>query len=261
MKDSKGYLNRMAKSLEEKLFFLKHIDLRNKIIIDFGCADGTLLKHLQERNRLLDINDIYIGVEKNKEFYDAVKNDIDYVFSDLNELARFLPTYDKAGREVVFITSSVLHECDSFEQMRIRSFVASCCDFWVIRDMYFKEHDYGHRTTLLLLSQIVKNSDREQLAYHLMCRSDYDINTKMLAEYLMKYPYVENWDTEVKEYYWSTEWGNILRDMQWMDTIYDNAYTNKFIEDKIFNDYGIKINWTTHRQMIIHNTKKGNKYE
>ena len=35
MKDSKGYLKRMEKSMREKLFFLEYIDLDNKIIIDF----------------------------------------------------------------------------------------------------------------------------------------------------------------------------------------------------------------------------------
>ena len=46
MKDSKGYLERMEKSMKEKLFFLEHIDLDNKIVIDFGAANGVMVKKL-----------------------------------------------------------------------------------------------------------------------------------------------------------------------------------------------------------------------
>ena len=46
MKDSRGYLERMEKSMREKLFFLEHIDLDNKIIIDFGAANGALAKEI-----------------------------------------------------------------------------------------------------------------------------------------------------------------------------------------------------------------------
>lgn len=66
MKDSKGYLNRMAKSLEEKLFFLKHIDLDNKIIVDFGAANGALAKEIIKTK---PINTTYFCVENKEEFF------------------------------------------------------------------------------------------------------------------------------------------------------------------------------------------------
>ena len=48
MQDSKGYLERMERSMREKLFFIKHIDLDNKIVIDFGSANGALVKELMK---------------------------------------------------------------------------------------------------------------------------------------------------------------------------------------------------------------------
>lgn len=43
MKDTRGYIERMKVSMKEKLFFVDKIDLNNKIIVDFGCAEGDLL--------------------------------------------------------------------------------------------------------------------------------------------------------------------------------------------------------------------------
>jgi hypothetical protein len=67
MKDSKGYLERMEKSMREKLFFIKHIDLDNKIVIDFDSANGALVKELIKMNFE---NTTYFCVEKNEEFFE-----------------------------------------------------------------------------------------------------------------------------------------------------------------------------------------------
>ena len=43
------YNNDMAKSLGDKIFFLGYIKEEDiKAIVDFGCADGTLLKAMPE---------------------------------------------------------------------------------------------------------------------------------------------------------------------------------------------------------------------
>ena len=65
MKDSKGYIERMKASMKEKLFFVDKIDLNNKIIVDFGCAEGDLL---QELDHMGLENTTLIGVENNAEF-------------------------------------------------------------------------------------------------------------------------------------------------------------------------------------------------
>ena len=70
MKDSKGYLERMEKSMREKLFFLEHIDLDNKIIVDFGAANGALVKEIIKTNPM---NTTYFCVEKNEEFFEECK--------------------------------------------------------------------------------------------------------------------------------------------------------------------------------------------
>lgn len=41
------YMSRMAKSCEDKLFFMNKIS-KVKNIVDFGCADGTLIREMNK---------------------------------------------------------------------------------------------------------------------------------------------------------------------------------------------------------------------
>jgi len=52
----KVYNDNMRKSLLDKAYFLSFVD--SDTFIDFGCADGSLLKHIH------DINGLKIGLEK-----------------------------------------------------------------------------------------------------------------------------------------------------------------------------------------------------
>ena len=42
------YNKRMDKSFQDKLFFLDKIKDNVEAIVDFGCADGALIRHLSE---------------------------------------------------------------------------------------------------------------------------------------------------------------------------------------------------------------------
>ena len=66
MKDKKGYLKKLEGSMKEKLFFVEHLDLNNKIIVDFGCANAALIKHLMAMGFE---NTTYIGIERDEDFF------------------------------------------------------------------------------------------------------------------------------------------------------------------------------------------------
>ena len=62
---AKTYCHSMRKSLNDKLFFLKEIDINSyDVIVDFGCADGALLEALCDKSILSNENTKLIGIEK-----------------------------------------------------------------------------------------------------------------------------------------------------------------------------------------------------
>jgi hypothetical protein len=80
------------------------------------------------------------------------------------------------------------------------------------------------------------------------------ISKESIAEYLLKYSYVENWNTEVQEKYLSVDWIRIKYfETEWAEAqvLYENYYTNNFIASRVYNTFGIRINWYTHGQMIL----------
>lgn len=257
MNNSEIYLKRLKGSLKEKLFFMDHIDLDNKIVIDFGCADGTLLKALRKINESQGIHCIYIGVEKNEEFYKIADNELKstFMFHNLAEVKEFLAG---SKSEVVLITSSVLHECNYVEQFALKGFVIDYCDYWVIRDMFYNDEnsDFFIKFGENIVKIIENTKNIEQLKSFFKTRLN--ISSADIAEWLLKYPYIENWDSEVKENYFSTHWEILVRDeflyyLQKYTTqiIYDNQYTNEYIKNRVKKDYDIDLTCTTHRQLIL----------
>lgn len=85
---TKIYCESMAKSLEDKLFFLNEIDINDyDYIVDFGCADGRILEVLDEkltnRKKYGNINDLNKALEKIFD-YPSMFCEINY--SDIYEI-------------------------------------------------------------------------------------------------------------------------------------------------------------------------------
>lgn len=259
MKDSKGYLERMRGAMREKLFFIEHLDLSNKIIIDFGAADGTLIKEL------INIgyeNTTYFCVENYAEFLQTCKQlkEIGDVIaaSGLTEVEMWLRGHKQYGndtREVVLICSSVLHECTWSMQRVITSFALNWCNYFILRDMFWD--NFVHRIDWDARARILGNiityaphPDLMQEFFKLRGVSD-----ESIKEYLLKYTYVDNWETEVEECYLNVDW-TAIKDAKGVnnsafEVVYENIYTNQFIKERIFNDFGFNISWPTHCQLIL----------
>ena len=258
MKDSKGYLERMEKSMREKLFFLEHIDLDNKIIVDFGAANGALVKEIIKTNPM---NTTYFCVEKNEEFFEECKKlekdrtaDV-YVFSGLTEVEMWLRHNKEHGqdtREVVLICSSVMHELTPKMQKSVVGFSRAYCDYMVVRDMFYDYDSIPDERERDILEKIICFAPRPDLMQQFFYLRG--LSKKSIAEYLLKYSYVENWNTEVHEKYLDVDWINIkyfeTEEVE-VERIYENYYRNTFIASRVYNTFGIRINWCTHGQMIL----------
>jgi hypothetical protein len=240
--------------MREKLFFLEHIDLDNKIIIDFGAANGALAKEIIKTN---PINTTYFCVENNEEFFkecEKLKDTGVLTVSGLTEVEMWLRHNKEHGqddREVVLICSSVLHECTPKMQKSIVGFSRSWCKYMIVRDMCFGGY-FDEEEKLSLLEHIIvfaKHPELMQQFFYMRGISD-----ESIAEYLLKYSYVENWASEVHEKYLGVDWTwiKLFRTPEVEPHIlFENIYTNNFIASKVYQDFGIEITWPTHCQLIV----------
>ena len=258
MKDSRGYLARMEKSMREKLFFINHIDLDNKIVIDFGAANVAMVRELLDMEFR---NTTYFCLENNQEFFEECKKlekefgaDV-YVFSGLSEMEMWLrhnKQYGQETREVVLICSSVLHECTPAMQKSIVGFSRSWCDYMVVRDMFYENHSMDEKEMLDYLEKIISLAPRPDLMQQFFYMRGVD--ERSIAEYLLKYSYVANWATEVQEKYLSVDWIRIkyfTTNEVDASVVYEDIYTNKFIASQVYNQFGIEMRWPTHCKLIL----------
>ena len=162
MKDSRGYLERMEKSMREKLFFLEHIDLNDKIIIDFGAANGALAKEIMN---IYPTNMTYFCVESNEEFFkecEILKVLGVHIVHDLTEVEMWLKN-NKDNREAVLICSSVMHELTQKMQRNVVRFSREYCDYMIVRDMFYEYNSIPDEREKDILEKIICLAPRPDL--------------------------------------------------------------------------------------------------
>ena len=75
-----------------------------------------------------------------------------------------------------------------------------------------------------------------------------------MAEFLMKYRYVGNWQREMKEtYFWP--WLPMISSLSPESRAYKIAFTNRFyipfIRDRVSEDFGIDFQVETHKKVLL----------
>lgn len=100
------YLKGMKKSYQDKLFFIDKINNNVNRIIDFGCADGTLLKYINEY--LPDVR--LIGYDIDQNMIKHAKKEHNFIFTtNFEECIK-----DVDVNHTLLNLSSVLHEVYSY---------------------------------------------------------------------------------------------------------------------------------------------------
>ena len=76
---------------------------------------------------------------------------------------------------------------------------------------------------------------------------------KFFYQLLLKYTYEDNWETESKEDYFSTDWiGNTsYLTYRGFNTIYDKKYLLQFKRNEVQKNLKYEMSMSTHRQMIF----------
>ena len=244
MRNYNVYLKGMEKGNSEKLFFLDLIDLNNfDLIIDFGCGKGDILKACQSadgKHRTL------IGIDHDPVMRKiAEKNVPTAYFYDSLAMVAHLPLDGSPliDEKTLIIFSSVLHEVED-DWTEIEKYLKGTGATVVVRDMRYTGADGN--LTQTELAKVIRNSNPKMLAefverYGLTRR-------KQLCHWLLKYSYVDNWELELKENYFSFDYKKLFA----LGTIaYERNYTLPFKKERIKEDYDIDLTDGTHTQLII----------
>ncbi len=229
MKNYEGYLKGMEKSMQEKLFFLEYLDLNDyDLIVDFGCAGGDLIERIKT---ITKTTTPIIGIERDSYMQEILNQRGITWKQNLSGLGNL------KNKKVLILFSSVLHEVEG-EFGNIAEWLYKVKPTVVIRDMT-PPVDRPLTKTELKISTF--NKPRYEYVWGQIK------TTWNLYHYLLKYTYVDNWDSEVLENYFSVPW-------EWFftngTTEYRRDYILEYKKEQIKKDFGYTLVEPTHRQLI-----------
>lgn len=248
--DYNVYSSGMKKSIKDKLFFeglVEHVDT----IIDFGCADGQVLKQLHE-----DFPEWKLfGIDADQSMLNLAKHiccDAEYIHE------RRIPGEQirQVSTNALLNLSSVIHEVYSYSTLdEISEFwnnVFFCeCKYIAIRDLMLSV-DSHRESNISDMVSVLLGTHKESL--HEFTQLWGSIKSqKNLLHYLMKYRYRENWNREVRENYFPITVEQLLSMIPTdkYRIVYFNHYILPYNRSKIFEDFGIEIKDNTHIKILL----------
>lgn len=270
-----SYNQNMAKGLQDKLFFLTKLPINDGdewLIVDFGCADGTLIGALASifkgsgiQAKLIgyDISETMVNLAKKKynslsEVNISGKNLIVNFTSNWKQVNQYIK-YSKGKKAVVL--SSVIHEVYSYagSQNDIDEFWDRICnsgfDYICIRDMMASksiERKTDENLYSTFLGQVHEN--KPELIRYI---NDFQYQWGSLREnknfvhYLLKYRWITNWTREVRENYFPIHVEEFLTHFNGYKTVYLEKFRLPFLEDCWKQDFNISIKDNTHIKAIF----------
>ena len=252
------YTSEMSKSVWDKAFFMDKIP-GVKCVIDFGCANGAMMRYLAP----LFPDIMFVGFDISVELIDRARHtapfyaNVTYFNGEIwdngdDDLIEFVTTHYKPD-ETCINFSSVLHEVFSSTGGIdvIQRFVHELKPKYItIRDMYCDE--------LLPISE----KDKEKVWGPLDSKKTREFETKFghietwrdLTHFLMKLQWVDNgWEEEMKENYYS--W-NIHNFIDTLDDKYILAFECRYQLPYLSEKWWNRFDWYnpdihTHAQFIL----------
>ena len=241
------YMNRMQKSVLDKMFFMDKVFDSFSSIIDFGCANGELIKALQS----LFGEYRYIGYDISDEMLLAAHENV--------PSAEFCSEWNEMNvdfTDSLLNISSTLHEVYSYSsQEEIEKFWSRVFEsgfkYIAIRDMMLSDAEQQTADTaqynLVVMNENYANklNDYESIWGKISTQHD-------LVHYLLKYKYTENWEREVRENYVPITLEQLLAIVPSnYEITYLNHFTLPYIAWQIKNDFGIELITPTHIKLIL----------
>lgn len=251
------YNRNMEASFPDKLFFMGIID--PDVIVDFGCADGTILSKMREKNPGVKL----IGYDLSKTMLDKARAKLgsDVLLTDSWDKVQFeLKSYNNPA----LVLSSVIHEVYSYSHPReVKKFWEKRVfggDFkWiVIRDMIPSVEMSRKEASEFQddVDKIKSAADPKYLKSYEEKWDDIGSSYKFLAHFLLKYKFTDNWAREVAENYLPLSLETLYKKIpSGYEIIFEDNFILPYLKKEVKKDFDVDIKHTTHAKMIIKNTK------
>lgn len=241
--DYHTYNARMELSMLDKLFFLDKIDAG--MIVDFGCANGALMKAIRQFNSHVPLLGYDIDPEMAK-ISQSVVGDWDLIRGRV-----------KTCNNPTLVLSSVLHEvCHYGSKTDIDTFWAQVFEtgfeYIVLRDMV-PGRSINRPSHINDVKRVYgKFLDSKALNEFESVWGSIE-NNKQLIHFLLKYRYIEpNWMREVRENYMPVDREVLLAKIpEEYDVIFHEHYVLPYIFQSVKKDFGIEIKDPTHLKLIL----------
>ena len=242
------YNKRMANGMEDKLFFLNYLDPSITTILDYGCADGSLGKAINELRPDLK----YVGFDENKEMISLARVNYSkgfYYNYFIDTLSVIKPN------KTILILSSVLHEIYSYKTNNDIQYIwneifAPSFKQISIRDMGLRNNDSINLPVPIAAANAVTTYIMEH--YH----KAVEINN--FADYYqlyLKYWYSDNWERESKENYFALSVEDLLNKLKEegnYQSAYSYGYTLPYLKNKVVTDFGFNpFTKNTHYKIVL----------
>lgn len=251
------YLSDMSESLLDKLFFLEYIPEEDlDVIVDFGCADGTLTRAIANAYPKACV----IGCESNKDFLKLAKEQPRqnlFYCSSWKEVEDLLSTFVDITKKAL-ILSSVIHEVHSYDDPDFfweQIVKLPNWDYIAVRDMGLSNSQANKpvdvATALYFCDWIEDNPINDMQVKSFRSHWGRISTNKALCHFLLKYRYKVNWEREVKENYLPLTIEEVLENMRPYHPIYFRHWTLPFIEDCVKKDFGFSMPCDTNYKAVF----------
>lgn len=250
------YTEGMRKSLLDKAFFMDKIDAR--VIVDYGCADGTLINFLSDLFPELR----YIGYDIDEGMLaqaraTCTKDNILFT-SDWHEVMKnTLPDLSEGAQRdsVAIVLSSVIHEVYAYgtrkevDEMWDRVF-CSGFDYIVVRDMV-PSVSIDTKGDINDVKQLLRKANPGHLREFEQVWGSIEQN-KNLIHFLLKYRYTDNWDREVRENYFPLTREELISSIpDEYEIDFHEHFRLPFAVRMIKQDFRITLRDNTHLKLIL----------
>ena len=259
------YIERMDKSMRDKIFFLDHIPDFD-LLVDYGCANGSLIKAVLPYEPKAK----FIGFDIDKKMISEARSNVS------NENAFFTDNWELVEKEVqnckgisIVVLNSLLHEIFSYAgptDQRIfwnRTF-RSGFTYISIRDMMMRESHFNKKIaddTLQDVLDRIRQSDHGEEKVDTFQEVFGDIITEgELIHLMMKLDYWNNWEREVHENYLGIFVDDFFKKMNSVGKgLYTvdhwETFTLQYLKNKIKKEFDYDINSPTHIKVLLKSTQ------
>lgn len=243
-----GYSKRMSLSLVDKMFFVdKVFDV--EAFVDFGCADGTLVRTL----RTLFPQHSYVGYDASEEMLSAARRDMP---EDVVLTADWSSAVEGVrGKKSALILSSVIHEVHSYgsnadvEEFWRRVW-GSGFDYVAIRDMAVSR-TASRPSDPLAVARVRQLHDAGRIQQWESLWGSLSENWS-LVHFFLTYGFEENWEREFRENYLPVPIEDLLaKAPRSYVPIHFEHYTLPWVRRQVEADFDVQLQEKTHCKVIF----------